>query len=238
MINDNQVNKPPKARRTRKNINESQDNLEAEKDKPPTGQKTRKRVKKQQDFRYTPAILEGLEEDIVDMDEEETETKEDSNRSDKDQSLPDLSQKENLIKSVPTDKFYLELEKKFAIQNKQLYEKKEQERLAQLFEVQLKQKEKEELKYQINTPKVALNTHKFLRAVFLFIHGINIGFQLWQVVTLYTIELTDFNIKYDVGNDTNVKEFQLASLFQNLTMPIHCLSYFFLTLCIIDTMDR
>ena len=172
------------------------------------------------------------------MDEEEADTKEDSNRSDKDQSLPDLSQKENLIKSVPTDKFYLELEKKFAIQNKLLYEKKEQERLAQLFEVQLKQKEKEELKYQINTPKVALNMHKFLRVIFLFIHGINVGFQLWQVVTLYTLELTDFKIKFEVGNETNVKEFQLASLFQNLTMPIHCLSYFFLTLCIIDTMDR
>jgi hypothetical protein len=35
--------------------------------------------------------------------------------------------------------------------------------------------------YQINTPKVALNMHKFLRAIFLFIHGINVGFQLWQV---------------------------------------------------------
>ena len=78
-------------------------------------------------------MLQGLEEDIIEMDEEETvkNSKENVNASDRrgsDSSMKDLGEN-NLLKSVPTDKFYLELEKKFAVQNKELFEKKEQERL-------------------------------------------------------------------------------------------------------------
>ena len=121
-----------------------------------------------------------------------------------------------------------------------MYEKKEQERLAQLFEVQLKQKEKEELKYQISTPKTALNTHRFLKVLFLFIHGINVGFQVWQVIALYALNLKNFdlNLNYTTSQNVYLNDVELVSLYRSLSMPIHCLSYFFLTICIIDTMDK
>lgn len=77
-------------------------------------------------------MLQGLEEDIIEMDEDEpvrsNENINSSERRGSDSSTRDLGGN-NLLKSIPTDKFYLELEKKFAIQNKELYEKKEQERL-------------------------------------------------------------------------------------------------------------
>lgn len=173
------------------------------------------------------------------MDEENK----DSNRSEKNLSERELlgnESSDNIAKSVPTDKFYLELEKKFEIRNKQLFEKREQERLRTLFDAQLKQKQKEELKYQISTPKTALMTHKFLKVIFLFFHGVNVGFQIWQTIIIYFLNLTQSKINYAYSEQqgSNVASFSLFLLFENLTMPIHCLSYFFLAICIVDTMDR
>ncbi len=188
-------------------------------------------------------ILEGLEEDIIEMGEENDkklgrskETLDRSERRGSEASMNTLNPR-----SVPTDKFYLELEKKFAIQNKELYEKKEQERLRQEFQWQLKQKQKEEQRYQISTPKTALSTHKLLRKIFLFLQGINVGFQLWQIILIFFNSSSQF-----VKNTTktNVNSFSAAEIsntiifFEKLTLPVHSLSYFFLTICIVDTIDR
>jgi hypothetical protein len=219
--------------------------------------------------------LEGLEEDVIEMDEKErkfrresavgndeddddddgykvktkSKNKNDADENDNDENhlLNNNNNKNAVLKSnsVPTDKFYLELEKKFAIQNKLVYEKREQERLQTLFAAQLRQKQKEELKYQISTPKTALLTHRFLRLIFLFVHGINVGFQLWQAILVWILNTSDFKVntsKYtsylasvDSQYDASVSIF---ILFKKLTMPIHCITYLFVTICIVDTMDR
>ncbi len=224
------------------------------KEKPP---RTKRRARKSQQLAHEPLnesvhnILEGLEEDVIEMD--------DVNRREPDEEPTRQSSQRDLItgnsnaenesavsKSVPTDKFYLELEKKFEAQKKELFEKREQERLRAQFEWQLKQKQKESQKYQISTPKYALNTHKFLRTVFLFIHGINVGFQFWQIIVLYYINYSDFVYDYSAASAVQSSENSLnltllnknLVLFENLAMPIHSLSYFFLTICIVDSIDR
>ena len=148
-------------------------------------------------------------------------------------------------KSVPTDKFYLELEKKFTIQNKQVYEKREQERLQQIFASQLRQKQKEELRYQISTPKTALLTHRFLRLIFLFVHGLNVGFQVWQTVVIWTLSTSQFKVdttaypSYVASTHSQYNaSFFLFALYEKLTMAVQCISYFFVVICIVDTMDR
>jgi hypothetical protein len=210
------------------------------------------------EFKTVGGILAGFEEDIVEMDEqrtrkmsqvdEEFETNKESQRStDKEDHS---SQKEllgakendaNALKSVNTDKFYLELEKKFIAQRKQEYEKREEERRLQLFAAQLKQQEKEEQKYEISTPKTALYTHSFLRVLFLIFHGLNVGFQCWQALLVYLIYLSDFelnNFENSQSKPEIIKSFSLILLFKNLIQPIHCVSYLILTVCIVDTMDR
>jgi len=161
------------------------------------------------EFKTVGGILAGFEEDIVEMDEqkaqkmspldEDYETNKESQRStDKEDHSSQkelLSAKENdanVLKSVNTDKFYLELEKKFIAQRKQEYEKREEERRLQLFAAQLKQQEKEEQKHEISTPKTALYTHSFLRVLFLIFHGLNVGFQCWQALLVYLLHLSDF----------------------------------------------
>jgi hypothetical protein len=188
------------------------------------------------------SILFGIEDDVIESDETNSNKKEnhqldvksggpeqskpitDRNNDGFDDEDEGISGIEYKYKSIPTDKFYLELEKKFAIQNKEQFEKREQERLANLFEYQLKMKRKEELRYQISTPKVALRVHRFLRIIFLFIHGINVGFQISNVI------ITNL-LKIDGSTD-------IFDVYQNISMPIHCISYLFLTLCIVDSIDR
>ncbi len=187
-------------------------------------------------------ILEGLEEDIIEMDEENEskigrskETHNGSERRGSDASVNGIQ------KSVPTDKFYLELEKKFAIQNKELYERKEQERLRHEFQWQMKQKQKEEQKYQISTPKTALGTHKFLRKIFLFLQGINVGFQFWQIILIFFNNSGQFVPKTTSTYVNNFSAKDISTMmvfFEKLTLPVHSLSYFFLTICIVDTIDR
>ena len=224
------------------------------KDKPPrTKRRARKLSQQEQQQQLNESvhnILEGLEEDVIEMD--------DVNRREQDEKTKQSSQRELItansnaesesaaLKSVPTDKFYLELEKKFEAQKKELFAKREQERLRAQFEWQLKQKQKESQRYQISTPKYALNTHKFLRTVFLFVHGINVGFQFWQIIVLYYINYADFVFDPSVALEMQSSENSLNStllnknlvLFENLAMPIHTLSYFFLTICIVDSIDR
>ena len=205
-------------------------------------------------------ILEGLEEDVIEMNDANKGGDEDDdddgykpqahlNTDEEPSSQRELIANKNAgefkSKSVPTDKFYLELEKKFEIKNKQAYEKREQERLQQMFASQLKQKQKEELKYQISTPKTALMTHRFLRVIFLFVHGINVGFQVWQAIITWLLNISQ--IQFSTLNypsfvaqqdQSYVSSYSLFLIFEQLTMPIHCISYLFLTLCIVDTMDR
>lgn len=229
-----------RARRARKSI-PNKDDLQANESKPPQGKKRTQKSRASNTFIPNVGILEGLEDDIIEMEEEKKYA------SDRDQFASDLSQREllnnnneNMVKSVPTDKFYLELENKFAIQNKQMYEKRENERLAQLFESQLKQKQKDDLRYQISTPRTALYTHKFLRLIFLFINGLNVGFQGWHAILIYFLNTYDFKLNTSIDSTQSLtsNELSLMILFENLTMPIHCLSYFFLVICIVDCMDR
>ena len=221
-------------------------------ERPPQGRKEANKKKSQRTNNFkiqalsNNYMLEGLEEDVIEMDDDELEgrTDKDSNRTellDRRQSDPrELANNKNPLKSVPTDKFYLELEKKFAIQNKEIYEKREQERLRQEFEWQLKQKQKEELKYQISTPKTALNAHKFLRKIFLFVHGLNAGFQFWLLIIIFFLNYAQFTYKSNLyTNNPNLLDISLLMIFlENLTMPMHSLSYFFLALCIVDSIDR
>jgi len=175
------------------------------------------------------AILEGLEEDIIESNDNETEAS--SGR------VSDTGQK-SLIrpndytrKSMPVDKYFLETDNKFEIQPKQVYERRIQNIQRTELEAALKIKQKEELKYQIITPKISLSAHKFLRIIFLFIHGLNVGTQFWQAVAIYTLNYLDFDTQSSIPT-------ALFWVYKNLALPFHCLSYFFLTLCIIDVMDR
>lgn len=198
-----------------------------------------------------PSMLVGLEEDVVEMtddnkeprrrNDDDNETPQDQANVNQDQTSP-LSQRELLLnnqakfESVPTDKFYLEMEKKFAIQNKNLFEKRQEERMRQLADAEQKRKLKEELKFQISTPQTALKTHKFIRTVFLLIQGINVGFLIWQAVVAYTLNLNAITL--DLNSTSIPEQFPYFYLYADLAMPIHCLSYFFLTICIVDCMDR
>lgn len=233
--------------------------------KPPRAAKKGQLNTKIDNFVSNVAYLQGLEEDVVNYDDEPDENDESTTRnqqSSSDQQQSDISQKdlldtsekddkgggdasESYYKSTPTDKFYLEQEKKFATQKKELYEKRKQERLAQMFEIQLRELQREDLKYQISTPRTALYTHKFLRAIFLFVHGLNVGFQFWQVILIYFLNAAPFVV--DKTKDTKFNDFYytylstlspLLTLYQNLAMPFQCLSYFFLVICIVDCMDR
>ena len=202
--------------------------------KPP---QARRKTKKAKNFQSNINILEGLEEDVIEMEEEygdESRHRQEKENNTIDNSQTDLinNNYDNFLKSAPTENFYLELEKKFAKQKKEIYEKKEQERLRQQFDVQLKQKQKEDLKYQISTPHTALNAHKFLRMLALCVHGINVGFQFWNVIIIYLLDIT----KFTPNQAQQFNPFMI--LYDQLIMPVQCLSYFFLTICIIDSMDR
>lgn len=177
------------------------------------------------------AILAGVEDDVVDWVDEIDER-------DEEMENPDLASDRKLppSQSIPTDKFYLETEKKFAIQNKNLFEKKQEERMKQMYEAEQKRQLKEELKFQISAPRTALKTHKFLRALFLLIEGVSVGFLIWQAVMVHTVNVGSFLLNL---NSTSIPDqLPYVYIFRDLTMPIHCLSYFFLTICIIDCLDR
>ena len=180
-------------------------------------------------------ILIGFEDDVIDMGDEEPVRNGTNN-----QEAANISQRELLNQpsfvSVPTDKFYLETEKKFTMQNKNLYEKKQEERMRQISESEAKRKIKEELKFQISTPRTALKAHKFLRTLFLLIEGINIGFLIWQAVVAYSVNLSSFTL--DLSSTSIPEQLPYFYIFRDLIMPIHCLSYLFLTICIVDCMDR
>lgn len=226
---DELMSQSRRIRRVRKRAQPIKDDETVDPNKPPQPRKKSRRMVKGANFATSSAILAGLEDDVVDIDDE---TKKDGEAS-------DLSQRQLIqqpFESVPTDKFYLEMEKKFTIQNKNRYEKKQEERMRQINEAEMKRKLREELKFQISTPRTALKTHKFLRALFLLIQGVNIGFLIWQAVVIYTVNVSSFNLNL---NSQNIPD-QLSYfyVFRDLTMPVHCLSYFFLTICIIDCMDR
>lgn len=188
------------------------------------------------------AILAGVEDDVVDWndenDEETSKKTADANPDASDLSQRDLINKPSGFESVPTDKFYLEMEKKFAIQNKNLFEKKQEERVRQLQEAEKKRMLREELKFQISTPRTALKTHKFLKALFLLIQGINIGFLIWQSVLVYTVNVNSFTLNLNTSVIAQPEQLPYLYVFRDLALPIHCLSYFFLTICIVDCMDR
>lgn len=190
-----------------------------------------------------PTFLQGLEDDIVADDDFE----ERSERDAKEAVGSDNSRKgligelpaNTIRKSMPTDKYYVESEKKFEGQSKVVYEKKVETRKQREIELDLKQKQKEEQKYQILTPRTALNAHRLLRNIFLYVHGINVGFQFWQAVVLSFLNYGKSNQVYTTsGNYSISNEFPMYYAFQNLALPIHCISYFFITICIIDCMDR
>lgn len=212
--------------------------------KPPKSKRRTKR-NQQNEFVSTVNMLEGLEEDVIEMDgyppNDTSKTSEEKNLSQREllNSNNESTDDVNYQKSVPTDKFFLELEKKFEIQKKELYEKREQERLRAQFEWQLKQKQKEEQKYQISTPKYALKTHAFLRTVFLFFHGVNVGYQFWLMIVVFLGNLSTFATVSNLNNGLDLGGLpKIFLFFENLTMPIHCISYFFLTICIVDSIDR
>ena len=193
-----------------------------------------------------PAFLEGLEDDIVNDDvyDDEEKSARDGGREAvvSDNSRKTLIDDQQLSiynrKSMPTDKYYVESEKKFEGQSKLVYEKRIETRKQRELEMEIKQRQKEEQKYQIHTPRTALNAHKFLRTIFLFIHGINVGFQFWQAVSLNFINYKKNTFYTTSQNDTISTEFPVFYAYQNLALPIHCISYFFITICIIDCMDR
>jgi len=191
-----------------------------------------------------PSFLQGLEDDIVNDDEYEERG---SEREAKDHVGSDNSRKglmvdlpANIIrKSMPTDKYYVEYEKKFEGQSKVVYEKKVETRKQREIEFDFKQKQKDEQKFQILTPRTALNTHKLLRTIFLYVHGINVGFQFWQAVVVSFLNYnTNDQVFTTAANDSISTTFPMFYTFQNLALPIHCISYFFITICIIDCMDR
>ena len=201
------------------------------------------------------SYLEGLEEDVIELEDEDIDPEQQSSQQPSDTSqrglLDDKADKVSSqdngfnFKSTPTDKFYLELEKKFAIQKKELYEKRKQERLAQNYEQQLKELQREDQKYQISTPRTALFTHRVIRTFCLFVHGINVGFQFWQVLVIYLLNATPFSVDKTLDTFANDRYYTFLAgltpifvLYQNLALPFHCLSYLFLTICIVDSMDR
>lgn len=226
-----------RVRRVRKRMQPAPDEEQVDPNKPPQPRKKSRRIGKPRSGGTLPGstILAGLEDDVVDMDNEEAD------RVGGKEEQSDLSQRELIgappaFESVPTDKFYLETEKKFAVQNKSQFEKRQEERMRQMMEAEKKRQLKEELKFQISTPRTALKTHRVLRALFLLIEGINIGFLIWQSVVVYSLNHSSFSLQL---NSTAIPD-QLSYfyLFQDLALPIHCLSYFFLTICVIDCMDR
>lgn len=224
-------------RRVRRRTQQFKDDDLNDSNKPHQPKKKSRRTKSGKNFASNPAILEGLEDDVIEMREDMRET-----NLERDQLASDISQRELLgqanqpFESVPTDKFYLEMENKFTIQNKNLYEKKREERMRQINEAEKNRMLREELKFQISTPKTALKTHKVLRVLFLLIHGINVGFLIWQTIVVYFVNLSAFTL--NLNSVSIPSQFSYFYLYQDITMPIHCLSYFFLTICIVDCMDR
>ncbi len=197
-------------------------------------------------------ILRGLEEDVVDYEDESSNRDANSNREllsaapagslVKDDDMMSANYAGNftsIVKSVPTDKFYLELTKKFASQNKSVFERHEQERARMLAQAKLKQRQREQLRYQISTPRTALYTHVFLRFIFLFLQGINSGIQVLNAVFAYLIYSSKFNlIAYVNPGYLAANSFNFFVLIESLTMPVHCVSYFLLVVCMVDAMDR
>jgi hypothetical protein len=216
----------PKRRRSRK------DNK-----KPPVKKRSAK-GKQAKSQESNPVILNGLEDDVVPMDDDDDYDSKDNNKEiDKDFSS-DRSQKPLVspidalptVKSTPTDKYFLELEKKFQIQQKNIYEKREETKRYNQYQLEMKNKQREEMKYQILTPRTALKCHRLVRLVLLFVHGLNCGFQFWTTVAV--------NLVYTQNNTSDFANSKIFDIFRNLILPVHCLSYLFIALCIVDIMDR
>jgi hypothetical protein len=229
---------PPRRTPIRKQSQENQGFVSDETNLSPKAKKTRKssptkgKRKRTNARDSNPNFLKGLEDDIVD-DIEET-----SNRSQQTRRAL-LSEDDSLIlpkKSQPTDKYYVEYGRRFEEQNKIDFEKKEELRRQRELELAQRERERQELKYQILTPKIALNVHKLLSIVFLFIHGINVGYQFWHAIVINTLD-TNGNTSVNV-NSTNVTMSDIFLTFKSLALPSNCVSYLFITLCLIDSMDR
>lgn len=245
-----EVSEKPKRRARRSESKPAVGDNNASTDLPPSGLKRkRRRATSTVNFESKLEILDGLEEDVVEIvNEDEMHT----GRTESHRELLPLGVMEydvasqnlgggNGVKSVPTDKLYLELDRKFTIQSKQMYEKKEKERQKVMEEEQARLKRREELKYQISTTRTALFTHKVLSSIFLFLQGINAGFQVWMAVIIYLINYKKFDLTGEYADNpfySNNTNYEFFSLFESITQPSHCLSYFLLVVCIIDCMDR
>lgn len=233
------ITSPPRRTPVKKQSQENQGFVSDETNLSPVPKKTRKssptktKRKRASARESNPNFLKGLEDDIID------ETEDASNRSQQTRRAL-LSDDDSLVipkKSQPTDKYYVEYGRRFEEQNKIDFEKKEELRKQRELEFVQREKERQELKYQIVTPKVALNVHKILSFIFLFIHGINVGYQFWHAIIVNTLNYNEFNINNETNN-TNITMSNVLLTFKNLALPSNCLSYLFITLCLIDSMDR
>ena len=70
----------------------------------------------------------------------------------------------------------------------------------------------------------ALRTQKVLRTICLFFHGILAGFSVWHIVMAY--------ILLDFGYEDFIEHYKL------LAMPVQCVFYLLLTVCLVSVCDR
>ena len=70
----------------------------------------------------------------------------------------------------------------------------------------------------------ALRTHKVLRTIFLFFHGILAGMSLWHITMAY--------ILLSFGSEDFLDHYRV------LAMPVQCIFYFLLVICLVSACDR
>ena len=70
----------------------------------------------------------------------------------------------------------------------------------------------------------ALRTQKVLRTIFLFFHGILAGFSVWHIVIAYVL--------LDFGYEDFIEHYRV------LAMPVQCVFYLLLTICLVSACDR
>lgn len=121
-----------------------------------------------------------------------------------------------ILRSQPTEKFYIETDSGFKGENKHRFVKR------QLEEAKEKAIVREEPSN--TTIEFAISTQKVLRTIFLFGHGLLAGFAAWHIVMTYV--LLNFGV-------TDFLQHYVA-----VSMPVQCIFYLLIAICTVSSCDR
>ncbi|XP_076472014.1 transmembrane protein 237-like [Babylonia areolata] len=157
---------------------------------------------------YLASDLQDIKEDVVGMDTNGEEGEEKS-------TIP-FKTSAPILHSQPIDKIFIETNRGFKGYTKaQLTRRAQQEKEEKASEPEQPTK---------TTLEFGLSTHSVFKTVCLFLHGLTAGLALWQIVVVYIL--------------SRHSDQDFLQHYQVLALPVQCVFYLLLALCVISACDR